>query len=118
MPNNNAKGRALVRRGPRRENEGEGGCQPNSARTNKTNTRHSIAYDASPRLVTRLDQLSELHADAWGGLERFANALANAGIVWHNVPGASDLFGSLDKAGVLAFRIRRELSEDLESEAA
>jgi hypothetical protein len=77
-----------------------------------------VSYDAIPWLATHLDTLADLHADAWGGLERFAGALANAGIVWCDIPGANDLFGSLDKAGVLAFRIRRELTEGAERRAA
>jgi hypothetical protein len=79
----------------------------------------SPATATSPRwLISRLDALAELHADAWGGLERFALSLAERGILWHELRGASDLFGSLDKASMLAFQLRRELAEGVDRAVA
>jgi hypothetical protein len=88
-----------------------------------TNTSIPDKSSSSPAtypgwLVSRLDALAELHATAWGGLEHFANSLADRGVVWYDIPGASDVFGNLDKASMLAFTIRRELTEGVESEAA
>jgi|GEM_PF-4462565 len=79
----------------------------------------SVSPATSPRwLVSRLDALAELHAQAWGGLELFALSLAERGILWHELRGASDLFGNLDKASALAFRLRRELADGVDRRVA
>ncbi len=74
--------------------------------------------DCVHSVISALDDLAERHADAWAGFERLANSLASRGIRWYHLPGASDLFGGLDKSCELAFRMRREIAESLEGRAA
>jgi hypothetical protein len=92
-------------------------CQTSTVAILPNESSPSLA--TSPRwLISRLDTLAELHADAWGSLERLTDSLAECGVAWFDLPGAADLFGSLDKASMLAFTIRRELAEGVDRAVA